>query len=63
MKNKNDNFTLIVNGEKIDTVDISQLAIMSDNYEKTIINQENPLLDRARLLVNKMEKYIQNKHL
>ncbi len=63
MKHKNNDFTLIVNGEKIETVDISKLAIMSDNYEETIISQENPLLDRARLLVNKMEKYIQNKHL
>lgn len=63
MKHKNNDFTLIVNGEKIETVDISKLAIMSDNYEKTIISQENPLLDRARLLVNKMENYIQSKHL
>lgn len=63
MKHKNNDFTLIVNGEKVETGDISKLAKMSDNYERTIISQENPLLDRARLLVNKMENYLQYKHL
>jgi len=62
MKHINSDFTLIVNGEKVETGDISKFAKISDEYDKTIISQENPLLDKARLLVNKMESYLQYKH-
>ncbi|MGB8456044.1 MAG: hypothetical protein WCD89_27490 [Anaerocolumna sp.] len=43
----NKEFTLTVDGKKINTKDIENLFPNSINNKKTIVDQNNPLLERA----------------
>lgn len=53
MKEKNCNFTLKVNGRKVEQINAETLTSEPEGGKKTIIDQSNPLLERAtRILAN-----------
>lgn len=51
----NNEFTLMVNGKKVDRSKLEHLFSEANNTKKTIVDQTNPLLERATRILAEMQ--------